>query len=68
MEYKRPDGGLEIYREARYIISLYLHFLQHIFIKTITLTICEGYMACHKGTTRGIYSASGTAYTRHLKV
>jgi len=37
-------------------------------IKTNSLTICEGYMACHKGTTRGITPASGTANTRPLKV
>jgi len=48
--------------------SLYLHFLRHFFIKTNILTICEGYMACHKGTTRGINPASVTANTRPLKV
>jgi len=48
--------------------SLYLHFLHHIFIKTNILTICEGYMVCHKGTTRGINPVSGTANTPPLNV
>jgi len=61
MEYKRPDVGLKINREA-------LHFLHHIFfIKRNSLTICEGYMVCLKCTTRGINPALGTANTRPLK-
>ena len=48
------------FREARY-----LHFLHHfLLIKNNILTICEGYMAFQKGTTRGINPASGTANTR----
>jgi len=67
MEYKRPDVGLKIYREARlrflvhfqtYVWALILHMRKKIaiipyiyifsiifFIKTNTLTICEGYIA-----------------------
>jgi len=48
--------------------SLYLLFLHNFFIKTNSLTICEGYMACHKGTTCGINPALGTANTGPLKV
>jgi len=59
MEYKRPDGGLKMLKR------LYLHVLHHFsFIKTNILTICKGYMACHKNTTCGINPASGTANTR----
>ena len=49
-----------------FLIRRRLSFLKTflVLIKTNILTTCEGYMACHKGTTRGINPASGTAYTR----
>jgi len=46
-------------------INPYIYIFSIIFlIKTNILTICEGYISCHKGTTRGINPASGTANTR----
>jgi len=39
-----------------------------LFIKTNILTISEGYMACHNGTTRGINPEMGTANTRPMIV
>ena len=82
MEYKRPDapallgkfsnlrlGVYTPYARENSNQSLYLHFLHHFFfIKTNILTISEGYMACHKGTTRGINPEMGTANTRPIKV
>jgi len=50
-------------------INPYIYIFFFIFsIKINILTLCEGYMTYHKGTTRGINRASGTAYTRPLKV
>jgi len=49
-------------------INPYIYIFSIIFfIKTNILTISEGYMVCHNGTTRGINTASGTANTRPLK-
>jgi len=45
---------------------IYIFFIIF-FLKTNILTICEGYMACHKGTTHGINPASGIANTHPLK-
>jgi len=50
-------------------INPYIYIFSIIFIiKTNILTISDGYMACHKGTTRGINPEMGTANTRPIEV
>ena len=57
-----------LHMRTKIAINPYIYIFSIILIiKTNILTICKGYMVCHKGTTRGINPASGTANTRPLK-
>jgi len=74
--YKRASRNFQtfvwafiLHMRSKIAINPYVYIFSIIFfIKTNILTICDGSMACHKGPTRGINPASGTANTRPLKI